>query len=438
MIKLLDKSEISIFNYFYVFCMFVFAGSATVFARNLGDLRTVGNTFALAITICFFIMNRIRFLRPYFISIAVFLIYAIVTSINNRMINPFWISQWIIWLTLAYGLCQGFREELPVVVETVLFHLSIIALVFWVLHVIYPDFIVNFVQSVAFSKPYEEECNVLANIIVYTVNDLDRIGDSDFSLLVRNAGFAWEPGAFASMLCLGIFCNMLRTDFDMSDLSLWVLFLALLSTESTTGILVFLAMMIMWLVLNRKYSYLFILIPVLFAIYNLPFAKEKLMTEIENMQHWDISTISGSAGRLLSLQLNFEEFLRHPIIGLGGYAEGTWLALNGYDIATISGIGHMLVYFGAVMTTLFLVLLIKSCKYFREISDSSNAWLLIVVIIGMMVSYSLWKQPIYIAFWMFGVYAYDDEYDDEDDDEDECDEACENTISNATYIRRFS
>ena len=117
--------------------------------------------------------------------------------------------------------------------------------------------------------------------------------------------------------------------------------------------------------------------------------------------------ISGSVGRLFSLQLNFEEFLRHPIIGLGGYAEGTWLALHGYDIATISGIGHMLVYFGAVMTALFLVLLFKACKYIKEKTNSSNSWILFVVILGMMVSYNLWKQPLYIAFWMFGIYACD-------------------------------
>ena len=73
----------------------------------------------------------------------------------------------------------------------------------------------------------------------------------------------------------------------------------------------------------------------------MPFVKEKLFEEIENLQYADIELISGALGRLYSFQLNFEEFLRHPIIGLGGYTEGTWLAQHNYDVATISGIGNM-------------------------------------------------------------------------------------------------
>ena len=312
MIKLLDKTKISFLNYFYVFCIFIYAGSATIFVRDLGDIRTIGNGFAIFITVTFWVVNKIRFSRPYYISIAVFLLYAAITCMNNKMVNPFWISQWIIWLTIAYGLCQGFKEKLFVVVETVLFHLSIIALAFWVIHVLFPEIITNFVQTYAFSSPYEEDGNVLANNIFYTINDLDEESESEIAFFVRNPGFAWEPGAFACMLCLGIFCNMLRTNFSLSSVSLWVFLIALLSTESTTGFFVFLAMIIMWLIMNQKYKYLFIMIPALFAVYNLPFAKEKLMNEIDELQYWDINLISGSAGRLFSLQLNFEEFLRHP------------------------------------------------------------------------------------------------------------------------------
>ena len=125
------------------------------------------------------------------------------------------------------------------------------------------------------------------------------------------------------------------------------------------------------------------------------------------MQYADIELISGALGRLYSFQLNFEEFLRHPIIGLGGYTEGTWLAQHNYDVATISGIGNMLVYFGAVMTLLFFILLVRSCAYIKKVMKSQNAIILLITILGIMVSYNLWKQPIFIAFWMFGVYGSD-------------------------------
>lgn len=405
MIRLLDKSKTTFFNYFYIFCIFIYAGSATVFARDLGDIRTFGNAFAMVITLFFFIKNKIKFTKPYYISIAVFLLYAVITSINNNLVNPRWISEWIIWLTMAYGVCQGFKEKLFVVVESLLLHLCIIALICWVIHLLMPDIMTEFVKKYAFSQPYEEDCNVIANMVFYTIND-DAI-ENEFSILLRNPGFAWEPGAFASFVCLGIFCNMLRTNFKIINPSLWVFLLALASSQSTTGFLVFLAMVFLYFIINRKYTLLLLSIPILIMVFNLPFVKEKLLYEFEIMQYLDYNRNSGAVSRLYSLQLNIEEFLRHPIIGLGGYTEGTWLAQHNYDVATISGIGNMLVYFGAVMTLLFIILLVRSCIYIKKVTKSQNAIILLITILGIMVSYNLWKQPIFIAFWMFGVYGFD-------------------------------
>ena len=405
MIRLLDKSKTTFFNYFYIFCIFIYAGSATVFARDLGDIRTFGNAFAMVITLFFFIKNKIKFTKLYYISIAVFLLYAVITSINNNLVNPRWISEWIIWLTMAYGVCQGFKEKLFVVVESLLLHLCIIALIFWVIHLLMPDIMTEFVKKYAFSQPYEEDCNVIANMVFYTIND-DAI-ENEFALLLRNPGFAWEPGAFASFVCLGIFCNMLRTNFKVFNPSLWVFLLALASSQSTTGFLVFLAMVFLYFIINRKYTLLLLSIPILIMVFNLPFVKEKLLYEFEIMQYLDYNRNSGAVSRLYSLQLNIEEFLRHPIIGLGGYTKGTWLAQHNYDVATISGIGNMLVYFGAVMTLLFIILLVRSCIYIKKVTKSQNAIILLITILGIMVSYNLWKQPIFIAFWMFGVYGFD-------------------------------
>ena len=88
MLTLIDKTtKTSWFNYFFMFCIIaIYGGYATLFARELGDIRTLGNAFALFITIVFFIKNRIRFNQAFWISILVFLSYAAVTSLNNIMI----------------------------------------------------------------------------------------------------------------------------------------------------------------------------------------------------------------------------------------------------------------------------------------------------------------------------------------------------------------
>ncbi len=406
MVRLLDRTKIPLFNYFYIFCIVIYAGKATTFTRSLGDISTIGTAFALLISIVFFLKNNLSFNKNYGKAICVFLLYAAVTSVINRMVNPRWISQWIIWLTIAYFLCQGFQKKLFVAFETVLYHLCIIGIALWGLQILFPGFVTQLVNFLEFSEPYAEDDNVLANMIVYTLTNAD-YGNNEFSILTRNAGFAWEPGAFASMICLALFCNILRTNLRIkNNRSIWVFLAALFSTQSTTGFMIFLVMLSAWMINNKKFILLPLAIPAIIALFGLSFVQDKLINEYEGLQMEDYSEVtSGSFGRMYSFILDYQEFLRHPIWGLGGFQNGTWYKLQGYEFSTISGIGHLLAYYGAIMSLVFFFMLFKSCKKIKELFDSNNAYLLLIAVVGMMISYSLWSHPLYIAFWMFGVFC---------------------------------
>lgn len=408
MIRLVDKSHISAFNFFYVFCIVIYAGGATVFARDIGDIRTVGNAFALIMSVVFFFLNRVKFSRSYFISVLVFLSYAAVTSVINRMINPLWITQWIIWLSIAYLMCYGLGSKLFGTVETVLFYLCIIDIFIWLLLQLMPNATAQMINLFSFSKPYAEDDNVLANMIVFTLGNPD-YGNNDFVLSFgRNPGFAWEPGAFASMICLGIYCNVLRKGFRLrNNYVLWVFLIALFTTQSTTGFSIFLTMLAIAFLSHNKKAFFFIFIPLVIAVFTLPFIGDKITTEIENasLDYVDMASYKGGFNRTISLMIDFQEFLRHPIIGLGGWTEGTELRQLNDEAATISGIGDMLVTFGAVGTLLFLYMLIKSCLYIQSVTKSPYAFILIAPIVLSMYSYGLWHNSLYIAFWMFGLYA---------------------------------
>lgn len=409
MIRLLDKTKVSWLDYLFVFCIIIYAGRATVFTRDLGDIRTLGNAFALVITFICFVHNRVRFTRQFFISIAVFLLYAILTSIKNKMINPFWISQWVIWLTISFVMCQGLGERLFVIVESALFQLCIIGLILWIIQLVKPVSIELLVRSLNFSKPYGGDYannTVSANMIVYTLSS-DVNSDSSFYFIKRNPGFAWEPGAFSSMICLGIFCNILRTNFRFyRNFPLLVFLVALFSTQSTTGFMTLFIMLIVWILVNKKYVWTIIVIPLLFAAFSLPFLRDKIIMEYQSLETINISQIhGGSLSRTFSFILDFQEFLRHPIIGLGGWAGGSYLNQMGYEVAAISGIGDILVRFGAIMTLLFAGLLVNASKCISYIWGTPNSYILVVVVLAMMYSYNLWTAPLFIAFWMFSVYC---------------------------------
>lgn len=408
MVKLLDNSRTSLFNYFYMFCILMYAGQATVFTRHLGDITSVGNAFALFITLIFIFKNKIKFNRYFFYSISVFIFYAAATSLNNGLVNPTWILSWLIKLTIAYCICHGLGKRMFVLVESVLCPLCAISLICWIIHILNPELIKSIVKTFEFSRPYAEEGNVVANMLFYTIT----VGDpDDFMFFVRNAGFAWEPGAFASIICFGIFCNLLRTNFRFyRNFTLWLFLLTLLSAQSTTGGITLILMAGIWMVANRKYCWGIILIPAALGLLSLPFIGGKFSEEIRTLDAMDYTNTyvdGGNFNRSYSLVLDFQEFLRHPILGLGGWTKGTWYVQQGYEFNTVSGIGELLSQYGAIITLLFIYMLVKSCKYIKDVTGSSSAYVLIGAMLGMMYSYSLWQHPFFIAFWMFGVYAVD-------------------------------
>lgn len=402
---LTDNSRITRLNYLYLFCIIIYAGSATEFARSLGNIATVGNAFALLLTIIFIVKKQIIFNRRYLCSLVVFTVYAVATFIANKLINPLWLSQWYIWLTIAYVICQCYGKRLFVIYETIIYHLCIVALVFWGIYIIFPSLITSIVSILQFNNSYTDDVQS-KNMIVYTLMEESR-ALNNFVKIPRNAGFAWEPGAFASFICLAIYCNIIRTNFKLNDKKIVVFILALISTQSTTGFIILIAMIAFWLIFSKRTYYAAILLPVILFMFQLPFVHNKIMDEYNNVSYVDISQFSKSTalGRMASLQLDWNEFLLHPILGLGGYTDGTWLVRQGYDnIATISGIGKMLSMYGIIMTFLFVFLLIKSSIRIADLSNSSMKYLLLVPIIGIMFSYNLWLQPIYISFWLYFYY----------------------------------
>jgi len=410
MVKLLNGIKTPFYNYFYLFCIIIYAGSATEFTRSLGNLLALGNFVAIILTIIFCVINRVRFQKSYWLSLLVFTTYAVATFINNGVISPMWLTQWYIWLTIAYIICHVFKHTFLIAYESIIYKLSVIGLVIWGLYILYPSAMLSLAKSIHFSNTYHEALDTF-NIIVYTFLP-DR--NNDFVLLERNFGFAWEPGAYSCFLFLAIFCNILRTKMKFKkNTSLIVLLMALLTTQSTTGYIIFIVMMLLWILSTKKKYYAFILIPLLVLLFQLPFVQDKLLEEFYNIETINLNNYndneSHSLGRLISFQLDFEEFLRHPILGLGGYTQGTWLYQQGYDnIATISGIGKLLSRFGGIMTIVFLILLGKSARLYAKRYHSMNGYIILIVILGSMISYDLWRTPCFICFWICGIYTHTD------------------------------
>lgn len=401
----------------------VYAGCATAFARDIGDVRTIGNAFIVALSIIQVFRKNIKFSRSYWRVILTILLYCAITSIYYGVFNLYLPTTLFIYYTVGYILIKTFESKLFVAYESIMYFLCCIGLIFWAVNICFPIALNEFAEIVHFSKPYglamnAEYCNVQYNLLVYTIGS--GVFDDAYSFTrltpLRNCGFCWEPGAFASYITLAIACNLIRNKSIIfkNNKYLLIFLLSLVSTESTTGASILVVMLWLCVLLskNKKDMWLYFAIAAaLTAFFALEsFGLEKLASQGESI---DIYTKMDSINdadwyaidRFNSFLIQWNEFCLHPILGLGSNVNETWFQQQGYvNIGLISGIGYLLAHYGAIMVLLYFAMIIRSAVTINRQFNTKFGFLLLVFFIGMLISYSLFNQPILIAFMMYGVW----------------------------------
>jgi hypothetical protein len=226
----------------------------------------------------------------------------------------------------------------------------------------------------------------------------------------RNSGFMWEPGAFAAYLSLAIYFHVITTNFKL-DRVLIVLTLALLTTFSSMGYIALSALIILYVI--RKHSnHIVLFVPVLVIalifIFKLDFMTSKLETEYNNVEHVTDNAFSSnvinnervSLGRMASLQLDFQDFLKYPIIGIGGEHEARTKS-NYVLLNRTNGWGFFIVTFGSLGIFLFFFNLNRSFKLITANYNEKYHWAGIIVILILSFSNHLLTQPVFIGLQIF-------------------------------------
>lgn len=412
MVRLLDKSRVSFLSFLYCFVMVLYAGMATKFQRGLGDITSIGNGIALVLTIIVILYERIRFTKQFWLVVGIFLFYGFLTSINNGRISPLWITKWPFLFLYAFVMCQSLKGKLLVTIEQVLFILCLIALGLWAIQVISPSTILSIVKRFEFSQPFSDEARIEANMLVFTLNS-NYSYVSEWGFFPRNAGFAWEAGAFGSLVCLGLFCNMMRKDFSFkNNVPLFVFFAALFSTQSTTALMAFGVGVVIWLILRRKVKYAIILLPLVIWVLSMPFVYDKAMNEYGNSIGFSVNSVDSSQelSRLQSFSLSLYEFSQHPILGLGGDAGGSVLISKGVDSALFSGFGELLARYGIIITLLFFIALFKSCRQLNVDYNTRTAYSFVGILVAIMFGFNFWTQPVFICLWLYSFFGKSAQY----------------------------
>lgn len=195
------------------------------------------------------------------------------------------------------------------------------------------------------------------SILIY--NQL--IGDD----IPRNSGMFWEPGAFQGYINLVplLFIDNLKQLWEQERFSCVILTLALLTTFSTTGYIVFMVIILSKIILgiHNKFSKFAISIILIFVVIyvftSLDFLGEKIQEQYQSALIVEQGDASWS--RFGAAVVDYYEIARHPFIGNGFLMEARYPTLVELMSGSGNGFTGAINMFGLIIIIIYLMQLYK-------------------------------------------------------------------------------
>lgn len=277
-------------------------------------------------------------------------------------------------------------------------------------------------DALASFAPFKHSLGAGSSFIIYVTLEKYNMGDTSLLYaLLRNAGFAWEPGRFASMVVLGMVCYIIQDEGKINWRKKEWLFMivALLSTQSTTGYVSFLIMLgIHYLTTsNLSTSKRVLSIIMFFAFYfsvmNLPFMQEKIkdnadsetwVTEKGDYSYIESEDIIVTVDRTEGIFLDYLNLQYKPILGTGLSHKDTYLYnFISQNLTTSNGLTNPLSRLGLLLgLPLFILFFIGTRKMSKEYS-ANDTMLLFTISMIFQYSYNFMFEIIILSFVLYGL-----------------------------------
>lgn len=300
-------------------------------------------------------------------------------------------------LFFAYAIIKLVNVRFIDIYIKLIFFLTIISLFFYILFFI-PDvtnILFKFGQTVfkpVFGLPADRQYPYTSNLLIFNFNGYEYLPP-------RNSGPFWEPGAFSIFLNIAIMFNVIVNGKLFSKKNL-VFIVALITTISTAGFLVFFFISLSLLLVNKKYTYLkyLIAIPIILIFINAITSFEFLLPKIqESIFNAELTTTS----RFGSALADYVLILKNPILGYGRSEQAIY-GVNYFEISFMhrnNGLTKLFVQWGIIFALIFLYQIKKSfyhiVKQFRK--PSSFALILFTSFILSAFSQGIFQYPFFMG-----------------------------------------
>jgi hypothetical protein len=408
------------FEYLYFFMIVIYAGMASPFTENMIYYtdQPLGFIIPVFMTIILLIRNPVSFYDTTFLLIImVITVWQLLQYIKTFYFNASYTFFIYYAIFIAYIIIKVFHDMFYLY-ERIVIQLSLIAILGWLAMIIAPSFMAQLIDAI--KLPQSENEILKGNILLFSMTDpVYYVNQGQILGLARNAGFSWEPGRYATMVVIALFFNMARTRFQFGkNISFWILLIALITTQSTTGFVTFSILLLFFLINQKNVSkifYLVLIVPFVLTIYNLPFVGEKINTlaDIEDqraksLNDMEIRQDDGTyvPQRFDGLAFEFLNILDAPILGYGLSTDNSYVSKNIYQkIGLSNGVFKVFARFGLIIGGLFYFLLYKSSKYIISLYNLKGGIIYMLIFVFISISYDFTLVPFFLSSVMFYLFS---------------------------------
>lgn len=410
------------FEIFYMLVMVIYMAQATIETGRMVQSLS-GNPIPLLLPIlltCILCKKYpVSFNNPRLLQVlSIYMIWAIFSLIKYGIYTTEELSYHFFMLyaiLIAYIHNQVFGYKLVPIYENILVFLCKIALACWLIAILLPS-------SSAFFHLFPE--TRYGNNILYLFNWMDPAKGQINSGIIRNAGCSWEPGRFAIMVALAIFCNLCQNGIKFrNNKNIWWLIAAVVTTLSTTGYISVIILYIIFLVKKFNIKYITIcimIIPIIYGLMQLNFMGDKIssrlseaqdITRLEEQFAWNSSQYEdgkyrGSLDRFDAMVFEWINFLHDPILGYGRNTSHSYFRTHiSSNYVLANGLVRTLGSYGIFLGLYFFFILFKSsCKIAEDSNEKRRLGLFILLCLSA-ISYQILSIPVFTTFWFYGYFA---------------------------------
>ena len=415
-----DEANIGWFENLYFFMIVIYAAMAIPFTKAMMAYyeQPIGFAIPIIMTSILLFRNKVNFNNRYFFSIIS--IYTIWNIFQYVKYNHFTITLTFFAyynIVVAYIIINIYKTRMFLLYEKIVTKLSIFAIIGWLLMLLVPGSFGNFIDLI--KMPNSDGGNLQGNIIIFSMTNLETNQDFESFGLVRNSGFSWEPGRYASMLVIAIFFNMARNQFQWNrNIGFWILTLALLTTQSTTGFISF-SILIIWFLINKNISTkiisLVLIIPLAILVYSLPFIGVKLnslmdqettMSKVESDMEIGEDDLTYVPQRFDGLSFEFLNIMNDPLLGYGNDEEDSYTKRNiSPFLGLANGIFKVIARFGIILGGLFYFLLFRSSFWLSNFYNIKGGIVYMLLFMAISISYDFTLIPFFLSIVFFRLFT---------------------------------